>query len=121
MKLAPLFLALSETKTQTNAASNLQISSYEVFEEKAVLCALPLTLAKWGIILGVQKDVQIVAHVPLNLEPLKGRVVCVDVVVSSLSSSSTFFIHCVFAVYAPCDLGANNLSLNFWPCLMDVV
>jgi hypothetical protein len=121
MKLAPLFFALSETKTRTNAASNLQISNYEVFEEKAVPCASPSTLAKWGIILGVRKDIQVVARVPLNLEPLKGRVVCVDVVVSSLSSSSTSFIHHVFAVYAPCDPGADNLSLNFWPCLIDVV
>ena len=31
MKLAPHFFALSETKTQTNAALNLQISNYEVF------------------------------------------------------------------------------------------
>ena len=61
------------------------------------------------------------ARVPLNLEPLKGRVVCVDVVVSSLSLSSTSFIHHVFAVYAPCDPGADNLSLNFWPCLTDMI
>ncbi|KAF8225752.1 hypothetical protein L208DRAFT_1305019 [Tricholoma matsutake] len=121
MMLAPHFFALSETKTQTNAASNLQISNYEVFEEKAVPCASPSTLAKWGIILGVWKDIQIVARVPLNLKPLKGHVVCVDVVVPSLSSSSTSFIHHVFAVYAPCDPGADDLSLDFWPCLTDVV
>ena len=46
MKLAPLFFALSETKTWTNTASNLQVSNYEVFEEKAVPCALPSTLEK---------------------------------------------------------------------------
>jgi hypothetical protein len=56
MKLAPHFFALSEMKTRTNAASNLLISNYEVFEEKAV-----------------------------------------------------------------CDPGADDLSLNFWPCLTDVV
>ncbi|KAF8230314.1 hypothetical protein L208DRAFT_1067408, partial [Tricholoma matsutake] len=33
MKLAPHFFALSETKTQTNATSNLPISNYKVFEE----------------------------------------------------------------------------------------
>jgi len=121
MKLAPHFFALSETKTRTNAVSNLQISNYEVFEEKAVPCAAPSTLAKWGIILGVRKDIQIVARIPLNLEPLEGRVVCVDVVVPSLSSFSTSFIHRVFAVYAPCDPGADDLSLNFWPCLTDVL
>ncbi|KAF8233569.1 hypothetical protein L208DRAFT_1266156 [Tricholoma matsutake] len=121
MKLAPHFFALSATKTQTNAASNLQISNYEVFEEKGVPCASPSTLAKWGIILGVWKDVQIVARVPLKLEPLKGRVLCVDVIVPTLSSSSTSFIHHVFAVYAPCDPGADDLSLNFWTCLTDVV
>ncbi|KAF8232103.1 hypothetical protein L208DRAFT_1273871, partial [Tricholoma matsutake] len=52
MKLAPHFFALSETKTQTNTASNLQISGYEIFEEKAVPCTAPSHLVKWGIILG---------------------------------------------------------------------
>ena len=62
------------------------------------------------------------AHVLLsNHEPLKGCVICVDVVIPSLSSSSTSFIHCVFAVYAPCDPGADNLSPDFWTCLTDVV
>jgi hypothetical protein len=56
----------------------------------------PSTLVKWGIILGVQKDIQIVARVPLNLEPLEGCIVCVDIVVPSLSSFSTSFIHHVF-------------------------
>ncbi|KAF8229317.1 hypothetical protein L208DRAFT_1287319, partial [Tricholoma matsutake] len=121
MKLAPHFFALLETKTHSNAASNLPISNYEIFEEKAVQCAAPSLLAKWGIILGVQKDLQIVAHVPLNHEPLKGHVVCVDVIIPSLSSSSSSFIHCVFSVYAPCDPGADELSHKFWPCLMDVV
>jgi hypothetical protein len=121
MKLAPHFFALSETKTRTNAASNPQISNYEVFEKKAIPCAAPSCLAKWGIILDVQKDLQIVARVPLNHELLKGQVVCVDVVVPSLSSSSTSFIHRVFAVYAPCDPSADDLSLNFWPCLMNMV
>ncbi|KAF8223634.1 hypothetical protein L208DRAFT_1315739 [Tricholoma matsutake] len=121
MKIAPHFFALSETKTWTKAASNLPISNYEVFEEKAVPCTAPSHLAKWGIILGVQKDLQIVACVPLNHEPLKGRVMCVDVVVPSLSSSSTSFIHHVFSVYAPCDPGADDLSLKFWPWLTDMV
>ncbi|KAF8239199.1 hypothetical protein L208DRAFT_1238588, partial [Tricholoma matsutake] len=53
IKLAPHFFALSETKTQTNAAFNLQISGYEIFEEKAVPCTAPSHLAKWGVILGV--------------------------------------------------------------------
>jgi hypothetical protein len=85
-----------------------------------VPCAAPSPLAKWGIILGVQKDLQIVAHIPLNLEHLKGCVICVNVVVPSLSSSSSF-IHHVFLVYASCDPGADDLSLDFWPCLMGVV
>ena len=120
MKLTPHFFALSETKTRMNAASNLPIHNYEIFEEKAVPCAAPSHLSKWGNILGVHKDLQIVAHVPLSHEPLKGRVVCINVVVPSLSSSSSF-IHRVFSVYTPCDPGADDLSLNFWPCLTDMV
>ncbi|KAF8235279.1 hypothetical protein L208DRAFT_1064965, partial [Tricholoma matsutake] len=102
MKLAPHFFALSETKTRMNAASNLQISNYEVFKEKAVPCVAS-HLAKWGIILGVRKDLQIVARVPLNHAPITSHVVAIDVVVPSLSSSSASFIHRVFAVYAPCN------------------
>ncbi|KAF8230895.1 hypothetical protein L208DRAFT_1279621, partial [Tricholoma matsutake] len=105
----------------TNAASTLQISGYEIFEEKAVPCAAPSHLAKWEIILGVQKDLQIVARVPLNQESLKGHVIGVDVIVPSLSSLSASFVHCIFAVYAPCNLGADNLSCDFWPCLTDMV
>ncbi|KAF8227893.1 hypothetical protein L208DRAFT_1294356 [Tricholoma matsutake] len=55
MKLSPHIFALSETETQTNAATNLLIHNYEIFEEKAVPCAAPSHLAKWGIILGVHK------------------------------------------------------------------
>ncbi|KAF8227120.1 hypothetical protein L208DRAFT_1298367 [Tricholoma matsutake] len=106
MKLAPHFFAHLETKTHSNAASNLLISNYEIFEEKAV------PLAKWGIILGIRRDLQI---------PLKGHVICVDVIVPSLSSTSSSSIYHVFLVYAPCDPGADDLSHNFWPCLMDVV
>ncbi|KAF8220406.1 hypothetical protein L208DRAFT_1333916, partial [Tricholoma matsutake] len=73
MKLAPHFFVLAEMKTQTNTVSNLQISNYEVFEAKAVPCTAPSCLAKWGIILDVQKDLQIVAHVALNHKPLKGH------------------------------------------------
>ncbi|KAF8228659.1 hypothetical protein L208DRAFT_1290257 [Tricholoma matsutake] len=82
MKLSPHVFALSETKTQTNAATNLPSHNYEIFEEKAVPCAAPSHLAKWGIILGVCNDLQIVARVPLNHKPLMGRVVCVDVIIS---------------------------------------
>ncbi|KAF8223681.1 hypothetical protein L208DRAFT_1315649 [Tricholoma matsutake] len=113
MKLAPHFFALSEMKTQTNTASNLPISNYEVFEEKAVPCTAPSPLAKWRIILGVQKDLQIAAHIPLDHKPLKGRVVRVNVVVLPHLLS--------FTVSAPCDPGADDLSLDFWPCHMDVV
>jgi len=121
MKLSPHIFALSGTKTQTNAAANLLIHNYEIFEKKAVPCAAPLLLAKWEIILGVHKDLQIVAHVPLNHKSLIGRVVCVDVIIPSLSPLSSPFIHHIFSAHAPCGPSADDLSRNFWPCLMDMV
>ncbi|KAF8149799.1 hypothetical protein B0H34DRAFT_678764 [Crassisporium funariophilum] len=48
----------------------------------------------------------------------KGQVVAVDVMVPCPSHS---FIHRVFAVYAPCDPGADGLSRRFWPDLMSMV
>lgn len=60
-------------------------------------------------------------HVQLDHAPLRGHVIGVNIVVPSLSSSSSSFVHRVFAVYAPCYPGADDLSLKFWPCLTDVV
>ncbi|KAH0586175.1 hypothetical protein H2248_007437 [Termitomyces sp. 'cryptogamus'] len=116
-KLAPLFFAISETKTRSNAGTKLPISNYEIFEENGVPCSMHR--GKWGIVLGVRKDVQIVSQIQLLHPTFRGRVVAVDVVIPCSLSSS--FVHRVFAVYAPCDPGLDDLSREFWPHLTEAV
>lgn len=116
-KIAPHFFAISETKTRSNAGSKLPISNYEIFEENGVPCSAHR--GKWGIVLGVRKDIQVISRINLTHDTFRGRVVVTDVVIPCSDSSS--FSHRIFAVYAPCDPGLDELSRDFWPHLTDLV
>ncbi|KAG6898794.1 hypothetical protein C0993_004162 [Termitomyces sp. T159_Od127] len=117
-KLVPHFFALSETKTRSSTGSRLPLSNYEIFEELGVQCSSS-PLAKWGIVLGIRKDIQVVARVPLSGISLRGRVVAVDVIIPSPAGAS--IPHRVFAVYAPCDPNLDPISHGFWEHLTDAV
>lgn len=71
--LLPRFFALSEMKTTSSVAPNLPVNrgKYELFEEKGIQCASSQR-GKWGVILGIHRDVQIITRVPLAQESLKG-------------------------------------------------
>ncbi|KAG6876098.1 hypothetical protein C0993_005552 [Termitomyces sp. T159_Od127] len=95
-KLIPHFFALSETKTRSSTGSRLPLSNYEIFEELGVQCS-SLPLAKWGIVLGIRKDIQVVARVPLSGISLCGQVVAVDVIIPL--PAGALVPHRVFAVF----------------------
>ena len=117
IKLMSHFFALSETKTRLDSGSRISISDYKILEGNGVQCAVSL-LDKWGIVLSVQKDIQIVAHIPLKHSLLHRWVVAVDVALPFYGASIT---HWIFAVYVLCDPNLDNLSCNFQPHLTDFV
>lgn len=116
-KVAPHFFAISETKTRSNAGNNLPISNYEIFEENRVPCST--NHGKWGIVLGIRKDIQVISRINLTHSTFCGRVIAIDIVIPCSGSAS--FIHRLFAVYAPCDPGLDEISKDFWPHLTDLV
>ncbi len=71
---------------------------------------------KWGVILGVCNDIQIVQRLMVSDASLKSRVLVVDVTLSD--SRGHAFLHRIFAVYAPWNPGGN--SANFWAALADM-
>ncbi|KAG6898706.1 hypothetical protein C0993_004964 [Termitomyces sp. T159_Od127] len=116
-KLSPHIFTLLETKTRSNVGHKLPINDYEILEENGVSCASSQR-GKWGLVLGIRKDIQIVSRIPISHPSLDGRVIAADLVIPSKDSS---FVHRVFAVYAPCDPTTDNLSREFWPHLTDVI
>lgn len=81
-------------------------------------CALSL-LAKWSVILGIHKNIQVVVCVPLNHTSLWGCVIALDIAIPL--SSNALFIHQVFAIYALCDSDLDELSHNFWLQLTNII
>jgi hypothetical protein len=92
---APHAFVISETKTNEKLSSKLPSSEYNIFEEEAV----PLSHDKghkWGVAVGIRKDLQISQRVLITKASLKGRLLAIDVVLPTNSGHG--FVRCVHAV-----------------------
>ncbi|KAJ6628063.1 hypothetical protein B0H10DRAFT_2209740 [Mycena sp. CBHHK59/15] len=99
--------------TNSKTAKNLPNSDYEILEEEGVKTTNQ-HLYKWGVVLGIRKDVQIVQRL-MNLDvTLKGCVIAADVALQTTNGKA--YHHRIFAVYAPWDPGTNK-TRDFWPAL----
>jgi hypothetical protein len=68
---APHAFVITETKTNEKLSSKLPSLKYNIFEEEAV----PQSHGKghkWGVAVGVRKDIQISQRVPITKSSLKG-------------------------------------------------
>ena len=62
--------------------SKLPIRDYNIFEETGVKTDNH-HLYKWGVIVGVRKDLQIVQQISLSHPALRGRTIAIDLVLST--------------------------------------
>ncbi|KAJ7808016.1 hypothetical protein B0H14DRAFT_2380929, partial [Mycena olivaceomarginata] len=101
-------------KDDDSAISKLPSSEYNIFEEEAV----PLSHDKghkWGVAVGIRKDLQISQCVLITKASLKGRLLAIDVVLPTNSGHG--FVHRIMGVYTPWDPGINNVdpdAREFW-------
>ncbi|KAJ7914585.1 hypothetical protein B0H13DRAFT_1611374, partial [Mycena leptocephala] len=107
----PHAFTLSESKTNTKTGPNLPNGDYNIFEEPGVQ-ADNHHLYKWGVALGIRKNLQIAQRVQIAAAALRGRVIAVDVVLQS--NDGTSFTHRVIGAYAPWDPGTPS-TRDFWP------
>jgi hypothetical protein len=87
----------------------LPICNYNIFEETAVKTDNH-HLYKWGVIVGIQKDLQIAQQVSLSHSTLLGKVIVVDFVLGT--SHGHGFVHCFIGAYAPWNPGSSDNE--FW-------
>ena len=82
---------------------------YNIFEETGVKTENH-HLYKWGIIVGVRKDLQVSQQIALNHSALRGRVIAIDFVLGT--SLGRGFIHRLIGTYAPWNPGITDN--DFW-------
>jgi hypothetical protein len=108
---------LSETKTNSKLAHKLPQDSYNIFKE-AGIPATGYHIFKWGLVIGVRKDIQISQQMDALHRALQGRVIALDIIVPSLCGHG--FLHRLMGAYAPWDPGADPITKQFWPELTHI-
>ncbi|KAK0484561.1 hypothetical protein IW261DRAFT_1560212 [Armillaria novae-zelandiae] len=108
----PSAFIISELKSTTLMANRITLKNYNIFEE----CSQPTAGTwKWGVMLGIRNDIQVVQCLTIAKAILQSRVLAVDVALSD--SNGKAFMHRIFAVYAPWNPG--NDSADFWHSLAE--
>ena len=113
----PHIFVLSESKTNSRVSSSLPYSDYSIFEEPGVRSAEGHPY-KWGLIVGVRKDIQVAQRVSVSQQSLKGRVIALDIVLTTNLGKG--FIHRIIGAYAPWNPGIDQISQLFWEDLTNL-
>jgi len=106
----PHVFVISETKTYDKVGKNLPTHEYNFFEETGIKMDNH-HLYKWGVVVGVRKDIQVAQRVKIP-SSLNGRVVAVDLVLGTNKGKG--FLHRFIGTYAPWNPGADDGRVNFW-------
>ncbi|KAJ7816163.1 hypothetical protein B0H14DRAFT_3744213 [Mycena olivaceomarginata] len=113
----PHAFVLSESKTNSKTGPNLPNGDYNIFEEPGVQSDNFHTY-KWGVAVGIRKNIQSAQRVAITTASLRGRVVAVDIVLPTTTGQG--FIHRMIGAYAPWDPGFPD-TRDFWPDLTALV
>ncbi len=108
----PSIFVISELKSKVPVAGRLPGDAYNVLEEKSE----PTDGTwKWGVAMGIRKDIQLAQQIPVSDQTLRGRILVVDILLPSTNGRG--FPHRIFGVYAPWDPG---LKVAFWEKIMEL-
>jgi hypothetical protein len=111
----PHLFVISETKTNSKMGNKLPKDNYTIFEETGVKTDNH-HLYKWGIVVGIQKDLQISQQVALSHPALKGRAIAIDFVLGT--SQGRGFVHRFIGTYAPWNPGGTES--DFWTQITNI-
>lgn len=113
----PQAFVLGETKTKSKLGDSLLYDDYDIYEESGQQDETHHPV-KWGIIVGIRKDIQVAQRLDIRQRSLKGRIIALDLVLPT--SDGRCFPHRFVGVYAPWNPGDAGVSQSFWKDLTDV-
>jgi len=67
----PHIFIVNETKTKSKLGGSLPFSDYDIYEEPGE-CAEGHHIFKWGVVVGICKDIQVAQRLELTQRALKG-------------------------------------------------
>lgn len=108
----PQAFVLGETKTKSKLRSSLPFLDYDIYEEPGEQNEAHHPI-KWGIVISIQKDIQVAQRLKIRHRSLKGRVIAIDLVL--LTSNRHCFPHRLIDVYAPWNPGDDGIGQLFLP------
>ena len=107
----PRVFILGETKTRPKPSKSLPFADYDIYEEPGE-CAKNHRIFKWGIAVGIRKDLQVVRRLEIKQRSLKGRVIAIDLILPAANGRCP--PHRLFGSYAPWNPGEEGDGKNFW-------
>jgi len=115
----PQAFVLGETKTKSKLSNSLPYIEYDIYEESGEQDESHHPV-KWGIVVGIRKDIQIAQRVDIRHRSLKGQVIALDLVLPT--SDGRCYSHRFIGAYAPWNPGAVDagISRSFWADLAEL-
>ena len=107
----PHAFVINETKSPQPAAPRLKMPNFRMYENPGKPCEGRRGAGKWGVIVGVRSDVQVLRRITTPAS-LRGRVVALDLVISGVNNASRILR--LVGLYAPWNPGADDDSSHFW-------
>jgi hypothetical protein len=107
----PHIFVVNETKTKSKLGGSLPFSDYDIYEEPGE-CAEGHHIFKWGVIVGVRKDIQVAQRLEITQRALKGRVIALDIILTT--PDGRCFRHRFIGAYAPWNPGGSGDVSLFW-------
>ena len=107
----PHIFVINETKTKSKIGGSLPFSDYDIYEEPGE-CAEGHHIFKWGVVVGVCKDIQVAQRLEITQRALKGRVIALDIILTT--PDGRCFRHRFIGVYAPWNPGGVGDVSLFW-------
>jgi hypothetical protein len=115
--MGPQVFVLGETKTKSKLKGSLPSKDYDIYEEPGEQDETHHPV-KWGIVVGVQKDIQIAQRLEVKHKSLKGRIIALDLVLPT--SDGRCLPHRFVGVYAPWNPGDEGVSRSFWHDMTEI-
>ena len=113
----PQAFVVGETKTKSKLSNSLPYTEYDIYEESGEQDESHHPV-KWGIIVGIRKDIQIAQRLDIVHRSLKGRVIALDLVLPT--SDGRCYLHRFIGAYAPWNPGDAGVSRSFWADLTEL-
>ncbi|KAF8163597.1 hypothetical protein B0H34DRAFT_795285 [Crassisporium funariophilum] len=109
--MKPHTFILGKTKTKSKLSKSLPYSKYDIYEEPGE-SAKNYHIFKWGIVVGICKDIQVTQRLEIKDQSLKGRIIALNLILPT--TDGRCIPHRLFGNYSPWNPREEGEGKSFW-------